>query len=92
MNLHLHISSEEREDDIEQLLVVTFGVGVVAIWHSEEICLKEAEHLVEVVTVQGKVHLAYHSASFVGILMYIIGQKAFHQSHAYLTIGNVEGV
>ena len=48
MYLHIHISSEKREDDVEQLLVMTFGIGVVAIWHSEEISLQQAEHLVEV--------------------------------------------
>ena len=51
MDLHFDISAEEREDDVEQLLVMTLGVGIVAIGHGEEIGLEEAEHLVEVLIV-----------------------------------------
>ena len=48
MDLHFDISAEEREDDVEHLLIVPLGVGIVAIWHGEEVSLEEAEHPVEV--------------------------------------------
>ena len=51
MNLYIHVSAEKREDDIEHLLVMTLGVGIVAIGHCEEISLEEAEHLVEILIV-----------------------------------------
>ena len=34
MNLRIHISAEEREDDIEQLLIVAVGVRWPQVFHA----------------------------------------------------------
>ena len=34
MNLRIHISAEEREDDIEQLLIVVVGVRWPQVFHA----------------------------------------------------------
>ena len=51
MHFHIHIPTEEREDDVEQLLVVPLGVGVVSVRHREQVSLQQAEHLVEILIV-----------------------------------------
>ena len=71
---------------------MAFGVGIVAIWHCEQVGLKEAEHLIEVVFEQGEIHLGDGSISSFRAHFNVIGQEAFHQSHTYLAIGKVERV
>ena len=68
------------------------GVGIVAIWHCEEIRLKEAEHLVEIFIEQGKIHVAYRRTSLNAILMHIIRQETVHQSNTYLGVRYVKCV
>ena len=64
MHLHVDITSEKREDDVEELLVVTLVIGVVAVRYGKEVGLEQAEHAVEVFVVETTVHACYCRHTF----------------------------
>ena len=44
-DLHFDVSAEKGEEDIEELLVMAFGVGIFAIWHCEQVGLKKTDYI-----------------------------------------------
>ena len=54
--------------------------------------MQQAEHLIEIVVEQGKIHVAHGGAAFIGEGFHVVGQQTFHQSHLNLVVRDVERV
>ena len=64
MHLHVDITSEKLEDDVEELLVVPLVIGVVTVRYGKEVGLEQAEHAIEVIVVETTVHACYCRHTF----------------------------
>ena len=90
MHFHIHIPTEQGEDNIEHLLIMPLGIGIITVRNGETVRLKETEHLVKIIPILRQIHLGNGSIFRFLTHFNIVGQKAFHQSYAYLGIRYVK--
>ena len=91
-HLHVDVTAQQGEDDVEQLLVMSFVVRVVALGDGQQVGLEQAQHTVEVVLAQRHVHLGHGGVALVRVHLHVVGQQALHEADADFGVGDVEHV
>ena len=85
--LYVDIVVQDREDDVHHLLVMPFGVGVIAVRDGGEICLEHLQGTVQVAATDKGRHLGNGGGALSRVLSYVMGQQAAVQACSNLSEG-----